>query len=67
MSTYRRKVDRDPIIEVSSGKEEEEVDIDTLGPMYNDTQCVIDKDTSFQWGEIYKYVHQPNLPPASKE
>jgi len=53
MSTYRRKDDRNPIIKVSLRKEDEESNIDIPIPIYNYTQSVIDKDTSFHWGDIY--------------
>lgn len=65
MSTYRRKVervDKDPIVEISLGKEEEEADIDTLGPVYNVTHCIIDKDTSFQQGEIFQVFTNETFP-----
>jgi hypothetical protein len=49
------------------GKEEEESNTDTLGPVYNDTQCIINKDTYFQWGGIYQMFHyKPNLPNPSR-
>jgi hypothetical protein len=47
MATYRSKSNRDPLIEVLSRKEEEEVEIDSSGPIYDDTMCVIENDTSF--------------------
>jgi hypothetical protein len=62
ISTYKRIVDNESIIEVSLGKEEEEVDIDTAGPVYNNIQCVINKENSFHCGEIYQMFTNQNFP-----
>jgi hypothetical protein len=47
------KITSSSSIEVWLGKEED-VEIDTPGLVYDDTLCVIEKDTSFHWGEIYQ-------------
>jgi hypothetical protein len=34
------------------GTDEEEVDINTPGPIFDDTNGFIDRDTSLKWGEV---------------
>jgi len=40
-----------PVEEVPVAMDEEEEYIDMLGVVYDDTKCLIDKDTTFKWGE----------------
>lgn len=62
MTTYWRKVDKDPINEVSSWKEEEEAEVDTPGPIYDDTLWVIFNDNSFHLGEIFDIFTKHTFP-----
>jgi hypothetical protein len=44
-----QSTDKAPVEEASTSKIVEEEDIDTQGPIYDDTKGVIDKDTSLKW------------------
>jgi hypothetical protein len=64
MSTHRKRnktLEKTPIVEIPSGRDEE-IDIDTPGPVYDDTQCFIDKETSFKWGEVYQMFNNQTFP-----
>jgi hypothetical protein len=48
---------------VSPDREEEiEVEVGTLGPIYNDIICCMDHDVVYKWGEVYYMFQQDTYP-----
>jgi hypothetical protein len=57
-----QSVDKAPIKEASASRSIQEEDVDTLGPVYDDTKGVIDKYTSLKWGEFIKCFNNQTFP-----
>jgi hypothetical protein len=62
-----RNQEKSPIVELHVPREEEEEEIETRGASYDDTKCLIDKETTFKSGEIYQMFNNQIFPQASKQ
>jgi hypothetical protein len=59
--------EKTPIEEVPMAKDEEEEDVDTSRVVYDDTKCLIVKETTYKWGEIYQMFNNQTCPQIPKK